>query len=62
MKTSELIKKLKKQGVIFHSNGKNHDWYINTNNGKMTQIGRHGSKEIPTGTYNDIMQKLGLKP
>ena len=60
MKTSELIKKLKKHGVQLHSHGKKHDCYINTNNGKKSQLPRHGSQEIGTGLVNKILKDLGL--
>ena len=61
MKISEFIRQLKKQGVRFEKHGANHDWYINMNNGKRSQISRHHNKEIPNGTREKIMKELGLK-
>ena len=61
MKTSEFIRQLKKRGIKFLKHGANHDWYINPENGKVTQIGRHGSKEIKTGMAERILKDLGLK-
>ena len=62
MTTAEAKRKLKKQwGIKLHSHGTNHDWYINPENGKKTQIGRHDSKEMPTGTWKAILDQLGLK-
>ena len=61
MKISEFIKKLKNQGVKFHSHGTNHDWYINPKNDKMAQMPRHKSQDIKVGTMNDILKQLGLK-
>lgn len=61
MKTSEFLRKLKKQGIKFHSHGSRHDWYINPANGKKAQVPRHHSKELPIGTVNDILESLGLK-
>ena len=61
MKTSEFIRQLKKQGIKFLKHGANHDWYINPANGKVTQIGRHGTQDIKTGMMNRILTDLGLK-
>ena len=48
MKISEFIRQLKKQGVKFDSHGGNHDWYVNPQNGKRTQIPRHSNREFGT--------------
>ena len=61
MKISEFIRSLKKQGVKFHSHGTNHDWYINPDNGKVTQIGRHSTQDLKKGMMNRILKDLGLK-
>ena len=61
MKTSEFIRQLLKEGIKFLKHGKNHDWYINLENGNVSQISRHGSQEIKTGTANRIRKDLGLK-
>ncbi|MCL2087822.1 MAG: type II toxin-antitoxin system HicA family toxin [Oscillospiraceae bacterium] len=61
MKVSEFIRQLKKQGIKFDSHGTRHDWYINTENGKMSQVPRHNSKELGTGIRKRILEDLGLK-
>jgi len=61
MKTSELIRYLKKQGIKLHRHGKRHDIYINPENGKKAEVPRHHSKEIGTGLRNQILEDLGLK-
>ena len=61
MKTSEFIRQIKKHGIKFLKHGANHDWYINPENGKVTQIGRHGVQDLKTGTMNRILKDLGLK-
>ena len=61
MKTSEFIRQLKKQGIKFLEHGSNHDWYINPDNGKVAQLGRHGTQDIKKGTMNQILKDLGLK-
>ena len=61
MTTSEFIRRLKKQGIKFHSHATNHDWYINPQNGKMSQIPRHSQKELGKGLENEILKQLGLK-
>ncbi|MCL2566278.1 MAG: type II toxin-antitoxin system HicA family toxin [Defluviitaleaceae bacterium] len=60
MKTSEFIRQLKKQGIKFLKHGTNHDWYINPENNKVAQIGRHGAKDLKKGTMNAILKDLGL--
>jgi predicted RNA binding protein YcfA (HicA-like mRNA interferase family) len=61
MKVSEFIKRIKKKGVRFHSHGSRHDWYENTENGKKSQVPRHKSKELPTGTMKDILNALEIE-
>ena len=61
MKVSEFIRDIRKQGIKFHSHGTRHDWYINTENGLMSQIPRHKSKELGTGVREKILKDLGLK-
>ena len=61
MKTSELVKILKKNGCIFIEHGKEHDNGIVNKTGKDIRIPRHGSKEIPTGTANRILRDAGLR-
>ncbi|MBR5688684.1 MAG: type II toxin-antitoxin system HicA family toxin [Prevotella sp.] len=34
--------------------------WINTKNGKITQVPRHGSQEVPKGTLDNIFKELGL--
>ncbi len=61
MKTSELIKLLKKNGCIFVEHGKEHDKWHSNKTGKDFRIPRHGSKEIPNGTVHRIFKDAGLK-
>lgn len=61
MKTSELIKLLKKNGCFFVEHGKEHDKWYSTKTGRDIRIPRHGSKEIPSGTANRILIDAGLK-
>jgi len=61
MKTSELIKILKKNKCYFVEHGKEHDKWYSENTGKYFRIWRHPSKEVPTGTLYRIMKDAGLK-
>ena len=61
MKTSELIKLLKKNGCFFVEHGKEHYKWYSTKTGRDIRIPRHGSKEIPSGTANRILRDAGLK-
>ncbi len=60
MKTSELLKILKKHGVKFVRNGGNHDIYYSPITHKKLKIWRHAT-EVPTGTANQILKDAGLK-
>ncbi|MCR4744902.1 MAG: type II toxin-antitoxin system HicA family toxin [Lachnospiraceae bacterium] len=61
MKTSELIKLLKKVGCEMIENGKEHDKWFSPVTNKYFRVPRHKSKEIATGTANQIMKDAGLK-
>lgn len=60
-KVSELVKKIKKQtNCYILREGSNHEIWLNPNTGKIFQIPRHYSKELPTGTANSILRDAGL--
>ena len=62
MKTSELMKLLKRDGgCYFLEHGGEHDFWFCPLTGKEIQIPRHKAKEIPTGTVNKILKDAGLK-
>lgn len=61
MKTSELVKMLKKAGCTLHREGANHDIWYSPLTGKYFTLWRHPSKEVPTGTVRSIMKDAGLK-
>lgn len=58
MTASELKRWLKKQGCTFTQGTKHTIVHLG---GEFTEIPRHPSAEIKTGTYNAILKKLGLK-
>lgn len=61
MKTSELIKLLKKAGCRLERSGANHDiWYSPITNKKF-EVPRHGAKELKTGLAYGILKQAGLK-
>lgn len=60
MKYNELYRKLKKAGCFKLHHGKRHDIWMNSRNGKTTEVPRHGTQEVPTGTLKTIYQELGL--
>ena len=60
MKTSDLLKQLKKSGCTFVRHGKRHDIWESPITGKLFPVPRHGSKEIPTGTANEIKEQAGI--
>ena len=61
MKASELKKILKKGGCYFVQSGKKHDIWYSPKTGNELQIPRHDSKEVATGTANDILKDAWLK-
>ena len=61
MKASELIKMAKNHGCVIKRHGSEHDIWVNPATGNTTRIPRHKSKEVATGTVNNIMKDLGLK-
>ena len=60
MKTSEMIKKLKKAGCYIVRHGSSHDLWISPKTGKTFTVPRHPNKELPTGTANNISRAAGL--
>ena len=59
MKRSELLKLLKKNGVVFLRHGSRHDIYYSERTGKMIQIPRH-LKELGSGLAASILKDAGL--
>ncbi|MBR7018769.1 MAG: type II toxin-antitoxin system HicA family toxin [Prevotella sp.] len=60
MKYNELYRKLRKAGCLLLLHGKRHDIWSNPRNGKITEVPRHGTQEVPLGTLKTIYQELGL--
>ncbi len=60
MKTSELIKLLKKNGCYPLRNGKKHDIWYSPKTGKQFAVPRHLSQDIPTGTCRNIKKDAGI--
>ena len=62
MKTSELIKKLKKGGCYFvRQGGGSHEVWYSPITGKHFIMANHGGKEVPKGTEQAILKQAGLK-
>ncbi len=61
MKTSELIKLLKKSGCYLVENGAEHDKWYSPLSDEYIRVPRHPSREIPKGTVNKILKDAGLK-
>ena len=61
MKASELTRLAKKNGCRIKRHGAEHDIWVNPATGGTARIPRHQSKEIATGTAQNIMKDLGLK-
>ena len=61
MKASELTRLAKKNGCRIKRHGSEHDIWINPKTGNTARIPRHQSKDVATGTAQDIIRDLGLK-
>lgn len=60
MKGSELIKLLKKNGCMLVRHGTSHDTWYSENTEKKFMVPRHKSKEVPIGTYKQIIKEAGI--
>lgn len=59
MKTSELLKILKKNGCYLVRHGKSHDIWFSPITNKQFSVPRH-KDEIKTGTLGSIMKDAGV--
>jgi len=60
MKTSELLKLLKDNGIKLKKHGKKHDLYYSPITGKTFPVPRHKT-EVAGGTLQSILKDAGLK-
>ena len=60
MKVNELERRLKAQGCYFVKHGKRHDLWFSPITQSFFPIPRHGAKEVPDGTLNDIVNQSGI--
>ena len=60
MTYGELKKILRKSGCYIHHHGSRHEIWENPKTGKQFPVGRHDSKEVPTGTLGSIKKAAGL--
>jgi predicted RNA binding protein YcfA (HicA-like mRNA interferase family) len=61
MKTSELLKLLKKNGCYLLRNGKRHDIWYSPKTGKQFPVPRHLTADIPNGTCRSIKKDAGIE-
>ncbi|MBR1688086.1 MAG: type II toxin-antitoxin system HicA family toxin [Prevotella sp.] len=57
MKTSELLKVLRKAGCTIDRHGRRHDKWINPKTGEFDWVPRHAA-EVHTGLAQAILRKL----
>jgi len=60
VKTSELLKLIKKEGAVFVEHGTKHDEYYSPKTGKHFIVPRHKG-EMRVGTANAILKDAGVK-
>jgi mRNA interferase HicA len=62
LKSSELLKKLKKGGFRFLRQGKgSHEIWYNPETGVELVVTNHGSKEVAKGLAEKILKQAGIK-
>ncbi|GHU68205.1 hypothetical protein AGMMS49983_20540 [Clostridia bacterium] len=60
MKTSELLKLFKENGIEFEEHRTRHDYYHSPITNKSFPVARH-KEDIPVGTLDKILKDAGLK-
>lgn len=60
MKTSEIVKLLKKNGCHLIRHGSSHDIWYSPITDKQFPIPRHPSQDVKSGTYNNIRRDAGF--
>ncbi len=60
MKFSEFYRILENDGWYIKSSNK-HIKYVHPFKSGFIPVGKHGSKEVPTGTLNKMLKDAGLK-
>lgn len=60
MKFSEFYKLIESEGWTV-SKGKKHYKYVHPDYKYSIPVGRHPSKEVPSGTLNEMMKQAGIK-
>jgi len=58
MKTSELLRYLRRRKCYLKEHGTRHDKWCNPANGHITQVPRHGNREIKEKTLRTILKEL----
>lgn len=58
-KTGDLLRELKQAGFYLQRHGGSHDIWQHAN-GRQVVVPRH-SRDIPTGTYYQILRKAGVR-
>ena len=61
MKTSELVKILKRNGCYLQRHGSSHDIWVSKVTGRRFSVPRHPGGEMPKGTAERILKDAGVK-
>ncbi|MGC4035839.1 MAG: type II toxin-antitoxin system HicA family toxin [Chitinophagaceae bacterium] len=61
MKSSELLKKVKRAGWLEVRQSGSHIIFQNPVTKETVSVPFHGTKEVPTGTAKAILKKVGVK-
>lgn len=61
MRFSELVRLLEKNGFKIIKEKGSVRYYTKAGLQRLIRVDYHGSKEVPTGTYNAILKDAGIK-
>ena len=61
MTYGELKRLLSKNGCYFDHEGGNHEIWFSPITNKLFAVGRHNTKEVPSGTLKSIKNISGMK-
>lgn len=60
MKWNELKRLAISKGWYLIRNGKKHDIYAHPDTQTRIEMGRHGTEDIPSGTFNKLKKQIGF--
>ena len=60
MRYGELVRKLRRLGIVLDRQGARHEVWIDLRTDREAMIPRHRTSEVPTGTLRKILRDLDI--